>query len=206
MDTILNTANDLKYTRAIQSKLGDWMAAPAEEFVRILSADLLGAKRFTPAVRDQFTVITKLAFEQFIGERINERLKGAMAPQSVTMVDAKPVPLEVVEQPSIEAAIVSTSAEELEGFHIVRSIVRDLLQSKRVVMRDAQSYCAVLLDDNNRKPICRLRFNNSQKLKLGLFNLQKEEYQVSLESLDDIYTHADQIRATVGVLLGGGAE
>jgi hypothetical protein len=69
-------------------------------------------------------------------------------------------------------------------------------------MRDSQSYCAILLDDNNRKPICRLRFNNSQKLKLGFFNAQKEEEQVSLESVDDIYNYAEQIRATVASYVG----
>lgn len=68
-------------------------------------------------------------------------------------------------------------------------------------MRDAQSYCAILLDDNNRKPICRLRFNNTQKLKLGIFNAQKEEEQIALESVDDIYTHADKILATVNAYL-----
>ena len=69
-------------------------------------------------------------------------------------------------------------------------------------MRDAQSYCAILLDDNNRKPICRLRFNNSQKLKLGIFNAQKEEEQVALESVDNLYDYAEQIRSTVTSYLG----
>lgn len=63
VDTILTTANDLKFTRAIQNRLTDWIAAPSEEFVRMLSADLLGGKRFTPAIKDQFTIITKRAFE-----------------------------------------------------------------------------------------------------------------------------------------------
>jgi hypothetical protein len=63
------------------------VANPTEDFVRLLSLELLGTKRFTPAVRDQFTAITKIAFEQFIGERINERLKGAMSPESVTVSD-----------------------------------------------------------------------------------------------------------------------
>ena len=35
-------------------------------------------------------------------------------------------------------------------------------------MRDAQSYCAVLLDDNNRKPLCRLMFNKSNRLRLAV--------------------------------------
>lgn len=201
LDTILTTANDLKYTRAIQTKLAELVTNPSEDFVRLISADILGSKRFTPAVRDQFTNIAKRAFEQFIGERINERLKGAMSPPSVTVseqpADVVPMELAVANEPTI-----ITSSEELEGFHTVRAIIRDLVSPKRVVMRDAQSYCAILLDDNNRKPICRLRFNNTQKLKLGFFNAQKEEEQVSLESVDDIYNSAEQIRATVASYVG----
>lgn len=198
LDTILITANDLKYTRAIQAKLGELVANPSEDFVRILSADLLGSKRFTPPVRDQFTAISKRAFEQFIGERINERLKGAMSPESVTVSDKLAAPAPALDEgtSTSEPAIV-TSSDELEAFHTVRAIVRTLVATKRVVMRDAQSYCAVLLDDNNRKPICRLRFNNTQKLKLGIFNIDKEEEQVALESVDDIYNYAEQLCATV---------
>ncbi|MFN9574520.1 MAG: hypothetical protein ACK58C_01645 [Betaproteobacteria bacterium] len=90
-----------------------------------------------------------------------------------------------------------TSPEELEGFHIVRAILRGLVPTKRVVIRDAQTYCAILLDDNNRKPICRLRFNNREKLRLGLFNDKKEEEIVTLDSPDDIYNYTAQLHATV---------
>lgn len=75
LNTILTTAVDLKYTRSIQQKLAEWISSPSEGLVRLLSSDLLGSKRFTPAVKDQFTEITKRAFEQLIGEKINERLK-----------------------------------------------------------------------------------------------------------------------------------
>jgi hypothetical protein len=68
-------------------------------------------------------------------------------------------------------------------------------------MRDAQSYCAILLDDNNRKPICRLRFNNMQKLRLGIFNDKREEEVVDIEVVEDIFDHADQIKAAVASLL-----
>jgi hypothetical protein len=73
-------------------------------------------------------------------------------------------------------------------------------------MRDAQSYCAIILDDNNRKPICRLRFNNTQKLRLGFFNAQKEEEQVTLESVDDLYKYANQICAAVALYLGSSGD
>lgn len=202
IDNILTTANDLKCRRAIKAKLVEWMTNPPEDIVRLLSADLLGSKRFTPAVRDQFTLIVKYAFEQFISERINERLKGAMTHESVTITEKITVP-----EPQIDATITNeptivTSIEEVEGYHIIKAIVRNLVPTKRVFMRDANSYCAILLDDNNRKTICRLRFNNVQKLKLGLLNDKKEEEQVQLESIDDIYNYADQIRSTVTSLLG----
>lgn len=204
LDTILTTANDLKYTRAIQTKLAEWMANPSEDVVRLLSADLIGSKRFTPAVRDQFTAITKYAFEQFLAERINERLKGAISPEFKTITEKPTTTDQQSEPPITDEPTVITSSEELEGYHTIRAIVRNIAATKRVVMRDAQSYCAILLDDNNRKPICRLRFNNKQKLKLGLFNEQKEEEQVTLEVVDDLYNYAEQIRATVASYIGTG--
>jgi predicted type IV restriction endonuclease len=195
LGTILITANDLKYTRAIQNRLTEWLTEPPEDFVRMVSFDLLGNKRFTPAVKDQFTLITKRAFDQLIGERINERLKGAMT--------LEPIPSTGVETPPVISANkeceqeVVTTPEEIEGFHMVRSILRTLVNPKRIVMRDAQSYCAILLDDNNRKPICRLRFNNTQKLRLGLFNDKKEEEQVPLDSVDDIFNHVDRLKVVL---------
>jgi hypothetical protein len=63
-------------------------------------------------------------------------------------------------------------------------------------MRDAQSYCAILLDDNNRKPICRLRFNNLKKLSIG-FMIDKEELRVEISDVYEIYAHEEKIKQTV---------
>jgi len=191
VETILTTANELKYTRAIQNVLSDWMVNPSEDFVRLVSAELLVGKRFTPAIKDQFTQITKRAFRQLIGDRINERLKVAMTPE-VNLV---------AEEPAMQAASESdvpqvlTTPEELEGFHIIRTLLRDVVPPQRITMRDAQSYCAILLDDNNRKPICRLRFNNAGKLVLGLFN-GKDEEKFPLSDIYDIHNHAEGLKAT----------
>lgn len=195
VDTILTTANDLKYTRVIQNKLAEWMTSPSEDFVKLLSADLLGGKRFTPIVKDQFTILTKRAFDQLLGERINDRLKGAMTFESSAPQEQAPV----MPPDGADEALIVTTAEEIEGLHIVRAILRDVVNPRRIVMRDSQSYCAILLDDNNRKPVCRLRFNNLQKLALGLFNDKKEEEKVALTDLDDLYKYAAQLKATVSL-------
>ena len=200
LDTILTTANELKYTRVIQAKLAGWMIDPTEEFVKMVSSELFGTKRFTPQIKDQFTGITKRAFDQLIGEKINERLKGAMAPETITFVESTVASISVENTSSpqiVSDPNIITSPEELEAFHTVRAILRGIVAAKRVFMRDAQSYCAILLDDNNRKSVCRLRFNNTQKLKLGIFNDKREEIIVELESIEDIFNYADQIKETV---------
>lgn len=38
VDTILTTANDLKYTRAIQNRLAEWTVSPSEEIARLLAS------------------------------------------------------------------------------------------------------------------------------------------------------------------------
>jgi hypothetical protein len=198
LETILTTANELKYTRSIQTRLAEWMLNPPEDFVRLVASDLIGNRRFTPAIKEQFTPITKRAFDQLIGERINARLKGAMTSESVAVT--APDPIEAPTDTTAEVQV-STSLEELEAFHIVRAILRDLVSPRRIFIRDAQSYCAILLDDNNRKPLCRLRFNNLQKLRIGIFNDKREEVQKPLEGIDDIYSFTDLLKATLAAHL-----
>ena len=197
VDAILATASDLKYTRAIRNVIADLMINPTDDFVKLVAADLLQGKRFTPAIKDQFSILTKRAFQQFISSKINEILNNAMRPDSEVVAG-------VVEQTQPDASDsltennkeIVTTAEEWEGYHIVKSILRDVVTPKRIFMRDAQSYCAILLDDNNRKPICRLRFNNTSRLALGLFN-GKDEERVQISEVDDIHNFADRLKQTV---------
>ena len=83
----------------------------------------------------------------------------------------------------------------MDAFHIIKAILREVVPVARVSMRDIKSYCGVLLDDNNRKPLCRLHFNYSQKY-LGVMSNKKEE-RIPIETVDDIYTHAEKIKSVV---------
>ncbi|MCU7924604.1 MAG: hypothetical protein KZQ88_18080, partial [Candidatus Thiodiazotropha sp. (ex Dulcina madagascariensis)] len=79
--------------------------------------------------------------------------------------------------------------------NIVKAILREVLDVKRITMRDTKSYCGILLDNNNRKPICRLHFNYSQKY-LGVFSGKNEE-RIEIDSIDDIFQHSDRIKAVI---------
>lgn len=97
---------------------------------------------------------------------------------------------------------IETTLMELEGYHIVRAIVCGDVKPSRVIQRDAKSYFAVLLDDNNRKPIARLHFNRTQKY-LGVFDADKTETRIPISSLDEIYEHADTLRSSVKAYFAG---
>ena len=89
-----------------------------------------------------------------------------------------------------------TTEEEWQAFYAVTAILSEEVSPNRVVIRDGKSLCAILLDNTNRQPICRLYFNKAQK-KIGLLNEEKVEERVAIESTSDIFSHADRIKATV---------
>ncbi|KPA15830.1 prophage Lp2 protein 6 [Candidatus Magnetomorum sp. HK-1] len=106
---------------------------------------------------------------QFIRERINDRLKSALKDE----LNDDEVPEKTNEPESnnnqADDGIVTTE-EEIEGYYYVKAIVRDIIDINRVCMRDTKSYYGILLDDNNRKPICRLHFNSLTKKYIGIFS------------------------------------
>lgn len=202
LNNILTTASELKYTREIKRILLEQIQEPSDEFIKFFASQVYNG-RLRQGVREQFAQLTRQAFKQVINDQINERLKTAMESDAIPAASASETVAQggALAEAETAGAVgaapggVVTTSDEIEGFQIVRAILRDQISVKRIVMRDVQSYCGILLDDNNRKPICRLHFNNPQKY-LSLFDGAKEE-RVALESLDDLYTYAERLRATV---------
>ena len=191
LDDILTTASTLKYTGAIKKILEEELANPSEEFVRFFASQIFDG-RLTKSVIEQFTKIVQEARKQFVNEKINERLKSALSANEQPKED---VGSEDLEEPVADDNGIVTTEEEIEAYNVVKAILREVVDVKRVAMRDTKSYCGVLLDDNNRKPICRLHFNYSQKY-LGLFSGKKEE-RIQVESVDDIFKYSDKLKAVI---------
>jgi len=197
LEKILTTASDLKYTNAIKKVFKEEMDTPSIDFVRFFTPKVYNGK-LTKFVIDQFTPIVKKALNQSLREMVNERITKALH----TDQEDPPETIEAaVVDPSEEVVKngIVTSEEEQEAFHIIKAIVREMVDVKRVTMRDTKSYCGVLLDDNNRKPICRLHFNTMQKY-IGIITQKKEE-RIPIDGVDDIFKHADSLKATVAEYL-----
>lgn len=156
-------------------------------------------------MKKQFTELTTKAVRQFLNEQVNGRLKTALGAGDATGLGVsttleQPAPLTspaVAEEDLTRDTEIETTLEELEGYQIVKAIACSEVRPQRIVHRDAKSYFAILLDDNNRKPIARLHFNGKKQRYLGLFDEAKNETREPLTTLDDIYLHAETIRATV---------
>jgi hypothetical protein len=73
---------------------------------------------------------------------------------------------------------------------IVKTILRQKIPVNRITYRDAQSYFAILLDDNNRKTICRLYLNGSKKYFVTL-DEQKKEVKTEITSTDQIFDQSE---------------
>jgi hypothetical protein len=191
-ESVLANANDLKYRRGIKRLFNEEWANPSEDFVRVFASRIYDG-RMTQNAKEQFTGIVKSAFHEFVQDRVAQRLQMALERSKEQNAEDADKPEEIV---VIDDKTVQTTDMEMEGYHIVRAIVADAVPLDRVFIRDTMSYCGVLLDDNNRKPICRLHFNG-KKLALGTFDDKKNETRHNIERTSDIYKHAKALRDVV---------
>ena len=198
IESIISAAGELKYVSMIKKILHTQMSIKQEYFVKFFASRVYDGI-LTQKVRDNFTILTKKAASQYINAQINERLKTAMSGGQIQVNDFPESEEEKDSDKNLkDESDVVTTIDELEGFHIIKAIARAVIDSHRITHRDTKSYFGVLIDDNNRKPLCRLHFNRNQKY-LGLFDLEKNETRHPIKSVDDIYSFADIIRATASL-------
>lgn len=188
VNKIVNNASALKYTKEIKKCISDELTNPSHDFVKLF-ANKVYSGRLTEKVMEDFTELVFKAFNQTVSDKVNDRLNSALNKE------AEKQQLETIEIVEVESKI-ATTEEELDGFRIVVAILRRKLQIERIVYRDTQSYFGILLDDNNRKPLCRLHLNGGTKY-IGLINKDKNETREVIQSIDDIYQFEDQLLKTL---------
>jgi hypothetical protein len=198
IDSIVNTASELKYTNELKQYLKSELSNPSPEFVRYF-ARLVYPSTITAKVLELFTNLIKNSIQQHISDIITERLKTALKKED----EENQIPVTVsTDEPKEEKKQIVTTDEEMEAFMIVKAILRQKIDCKRVVPRDAQSYFAILLDDNNRKSICRLYLNSAKKFILT-FDENKSEVKHEITSLDDIFKYSDLLLKTIEMYESG---
>ena len=171
-ESIVNTASEMKYMNELKHLLHQELTEPSSEFVKYFAKQVYPSV-VTAKVLEQFTELTKKSVQHYISDLITERLKTALLKE-----DEK--------SKSENSAEISTE----------QTILRQNVPATRITYRDAQSYFSVFLDDNNRKPVCRLYFNGIRKF-IGTFDENKKETKNEIESLDDIFNYSAELLKTI---------
>lgn len=179
-------AINMQMQTAVVNVIESEMTEPSDELISLIAARIIAGRR-TQSVKSVIARHIPNAFNAIIRAKLDAKWTNAMR-----------------EEPSDEPASASeieTTQDEIDGFNIVRSIGSEIVDPERIVMRDSKSYCAVLLDDNNRYPIARLRFNSPTTKHLGVFDSDKNETPIPVQIPRDIYQSKGHILSRIKSML-----
>ncbi len=196
----LSVASNLKYRSALKDFIEKLFKEPTDEFIRFcITESKVYEGRITQTVMLDFRPLLKEVLRGVINDQVDNRLKTALASADSTQTSEQQQvtpQTQSAEEKSIpvEENKIITTQDEIDAFFVIKSIVRETLPAQRITMRDSQTYCSILVDDSNRKLICRLHFNGAQK-RIGIFDESKTEQRIAITTVDDIYTYADQLKA-----------
>lgn len=204
IDEARSAASNMKHIHGMKGYLTQVYGQPDSDFVRLLARKVYSGV-ITQARFEHFEGLVRLAFQGFVNDRINSTLQratdiantGQNEDELVLNAGGESSGDDLTDNNAVEGKAIVTTVEEIEGYELVKTMVADLVDTERVTMRDTQSYCGVLLDDNNRKPICRLWFNAASVKYLGLLDEDRRETRHQIATIDDILQFSDDIRLAV---------
>ncbi|WP_108259759.1 type I restriction endonuclease [Mangrovicoccus ximenensis] len=193
IDAIVEAASNLKYTRAAANYLRKQLDDPDDDFIKLAGRQIHEGS-ITRNVAEQLKPAVQAALDEVIRDRIQDKLGVTFSGEKKAAPEPEPAPQEPAAED--DDGIVTTE-DEISGHLIVRAIAARLVPVERIAIRDARSYCAILMDNNNRKPICRLYFNSATTRHVGIFDPEKTEAKHKVAGPEDLYRFADQLEDVI---------
>lgn len=193
IEQIVKEAGKLKLQSLVLQELQREFAEPSDDLIRLIGKRVHSG-HITAAVKETLKILIVNSFQALVRDGVNERLNSALSATNTSDDDA---PSDEID----DAGGIETSDDEITGFNIIRAISAQKVDIGRIVLRDSKSYCAILLDDNNRKTIARLWFNSPTARYLGTF-CGKTEARVSVAGPVEIYKHSNAILQRLDELAG----
>ncbi|MCG3097096.1 type I restriction endonuclease [Lactococcus petauri] len=184
---ITSSASELKYLNNLKEFLTNNIEEPSESFTTYLVSQIYDGRK-TKNTIEEFTPIIKKGFNQFITERVNEKLSAALN----TNVEPKTSQPEEIEVTNEQGDGIITTPEELEAFTVFKVTVNDLIDVNRLFYRDTKSYFGILIDDNSRKWI----FRFYQKATKNLIEI-RDQGTYEIDNPLDIANYKDKIKVAI---------
>lgn len=192
-NNILNSASELKYCGLIKAFLKREFSTPSDEFTRLILSSNIYEGRLLQNVVDKFKPLVKKSISAYINEIVNDKIKTALTSETSTEEEAEEItPAETVDE-------IITTAEELQSFYIIKSILGNDIDLNRITYKDTVSYFSVLIDNKVTRWVCRIYLKEHTKY-LIVPNGDKQE-KFNIEKLSDIYNLADKLKVRAASLL-----
>lgn len=191
---IFSTAEELKYTQLIKDLYMKEFEAPSENFVKLIMTNVYDGQKNQRAI-EKFTPLIKKAFQSLVNEIVNNKISSALTKEEVNDNTTEITETNEVIETEPESKIVTTE-DEIEAFYIIRGLLAGVVDVRDVSRRDTESYFGILYQDNNRKPICRLKLEGKTK-QLFIPDENKVFAKYTLENLNDLYEFKGQLSEVV---------
>lgn len=198
-ESILNSAEELKYLSLVRNILKKEFENPSDDLVSVLINDVHDGVK-TAKVKEKFQPIIKKAITEHFNEMVKEKLENAF---EVKVEENTLIKNEnetgIVETIEIDEPAIETTAEEIIGYNLVKAILSETVEIDRVQSKDTISYFNILLDGNVRKWICRLHLNSDRKIYISFpifeegIKTTKEEKILLENGVYDIYKYRHRI-------------
>lgn len=179
LENILSTASELKYISELKNLIRNELANPSDQMVRFLTKQVYSGT-LTSKVLEQFTTFVRKSMNAVLDDLITERIKIAIqkGPETSENIDKK-------------NKNINTTLDEMESYFIVKAILSKKVNLDRIKYRDTASHFSIILDDNIRKPICKLILDEKKKV-LITYDENKNSINNYINSLDEIYNYSQQ--------------
>ena len=186
IDEFIRMSSGIRQKEEIKSLVMAELDNPSDEFVRLIASKTSQPQRITTKAIETLKPMMRKVIDGVIAEKLNQRIDSMKVKHADTVQEDADI------SPGSD---IYTTNTEMWGFLIVRTLLHDVVDPIRIDIRDKKSYCGILLDDNNRKPIC--RFYNFKDWDWGDSNIGDKAYvhifhteageKFPLQYVDDLY-------------------
>ena len=188
--TIIDAARELRYTAEIKRLLARELAKPSDDFVRFVTRQVYKGTNSVGA-RLMFQGLTYSAFNQFISDKIQDRLANALKQEG----DAPSSHVAEEQAGKDEPPFVAT---EIEVLNVIKAILGGLVDVRRLDLRQTKRYCSVVLHDSPEREdyggvLFQLYARRPESVRLVATGMTP----IHVEQIYDLYAHTDALRQFV---------
>lgn len=185
INNIINSASNLKYANSIEKILNKEFANPSDDFIRfILNQGIFDGVK-TQNVIEKYRPIIKKSMNFYVGNLVNQRLQNAL--NNTTSSETAE---EINSVEDVDGIV--TTAEELESYYIVKSILSEFVNPNTLNYKDTYSYFGILYENKVTKWICRVYLKENVKFVI-IPDENKKEIRYEINNISDIYKLKEQL-------------